>query len=65
MKTVEKKPPRAPRQPQPHAAPSAPDRHFDEDDPEAVRSGSQTAQDREHTIRGADNETGPMKEFPT
>lgn len=64
MKTPEKKQNR-PRQPQPHAAPPASDRHFDEGDPEAIRSGSQTAQDREHTIRGADNQTGPMKEFPT
>ena len=35
------------------------------DSAEEVRSGSQTAQDRDHTIRGGDNKTGPMKEFPT
>ena len=32
---------------------------------EIVRSGSQTAQDRDHTIRGGDDRTAPMKEFPT
>jgi len=37
--------------------------HFDE--AETIRSGSQTAQDRDHTIRGGDNRTAPMKEFPT
>lgn len=36
-----------------------------EDEAESVRSGSQTAQDRDHTIRGGDDHTGPMKEFPT
>jgi hypothetical protein len=35
------------------------------DEAEEVRSNSQTAQDREHTIRGGDNRTAPMKEFPT
>jgi len=35
------------------------------DEAENIRSGSQTAQDRDHTIRGGDNRTGPMKEFPT
>jgi hypothetical protein len=35
------------------------------DEAENIRSGSQTAQDRDHTIRGGDNHTGPMKEFPT
>ncbi len=35
------------------------------DEAESIRSGSQTAQDRDHTIRGGDNHTGPMKEFPT
>jgi hypothetical protein len=35
------------------------------DEAETIRSGSQTAQDRDHTIRGGDNRTGPMKEFPT
>jgi hypothetical protein len=35
------------------------------DEAENVRSGSQTAQDRDHTIRGGDNRTAPMKEFPT
>ena len=35
------------------------------DEAEHIRSGSQTAQDRDHTIRGGDNRTGPMKEFPT
>ena len=52
-----------PNRPQPH--PHDPDRHFEKDEPETVRSGSQTAQDRNHTIRGGDNQTGPMKEFPT
>ncbi len=36
-----------------------------EDEAESIRSGSQTAQDRDHTIRGGDDHTGPMKEFPT
>ena len=35
------------------------------DEAEHIRSGSRTAQDRDHTIRGGDNRTGPMKEFPT
>jgi len=35
------------------------------DDAEQVRSESQTAQDREHVIRGGDRNTTPMKEFPT
>ncbi len=35
------------------------------DEAENVRSGSQTAQDRDHTIRGGDDRTAPMKEFPT
>jgi hypothetical protein len=35
------------------------------DEAESIRSGSQTAQDRDHTIRGGDDRTGPMKEFPT
>jgi hypothetical protein len=35
------------------------------DEAESIRSGSQTAQDRDHTIRGGDNRTAPMKEFPT
>jgi len=35
------------------------------DEAESIRSGSQTAQDRDHTIRGGDSHTGPMKEFPT
>ncbi len=35
------------------------------DEAESIRSGSQTAQDRDHTIRGGDAHTGPMKEFPT
>ena len=35
------------------------------EDAEHIRSESQTAQDREHTIRGGDNRTAPMKEFPT
>jgi hypothetical protein len=35
------------------------------DEAESIRSGSQTAQDRDHTIRGGDDHTGPMKEFPT
>ncbi len=35
------------------------------DEAETIRSGSQTAQDRDHTIRGGDDRTGPMKEFPT
>ena len=52
---------------QPHQAPGVEGEQepttFDE--AESVRSGSQTAQDRDHTIRGGDNHTGPMKEFPT
>jgi hypothetical protein len=32
---------------------------------EEVRHGSQTAQDREHTIRRGDNVTSQTKEFPT
>lgn len=32
---------------------------------EEIREGLQTAQDREHTNRGGDDQTGPMKEFPT
>ncbi|HVZ72919.1 MAG TPA: hypothetical protein VHJ20_11135 [Polyangia bacterium] len=32
---------------------------------EEIRSGSRTAQDREHTTRGGDDQTAPMKEFPT
>jgi hypothetical protein len=64
MKKVEKKAPQAqPNHPQPHR--HDPDRHFEEDEPETVRSSSQTAQDRDHTIRGGDNQTGPTKEFPT
>ena len=39
--------------------------HHRADEAEEVRTGSQTAQDRDHTIRGGDNRTGPMKEFPT
>ena len=35
------------------------------DEAETIRSGSQTAQDRDHTIRGGDDRTAPMKEFPT
>jgi hypothetical protein len=35
------------------------------DEAETIRSNSQTAQDRDHTIRGGDNRTAPMKEFPT
>jgi len=67
MKNVENLDKKAPQthQPQPHAAPPASDKHFEEDEPETVRSGSQTAQDRDHSIRGGDNQTGPMKEFPT
>ena len=43
-----------------------PEHHHDPaDDAEQVRSDSQTAQDRDHTIRGGDDRTGPMKEFPT
>ena len=41
------------------------EQHHRADEAEEVRSGSQTAQDRDHTIRGGDNRTGPMKEFPT
>jgi hypothetical protein len=64
MKKIEKSAPRAqPNRPQPPR--HDPDRHFEEDEPETVRSSSQTAQDRDHTIRGGDNQTGPMKEFPT
>ena len=40
-------------------------RHDAIDEAEEVRSNSQTAQDRQHTIRGGDNRTAPMKEFPT
>jgi hypothetical protein len=32
---------------------------------EEIREGSQTAQDREHTNRGGDDQTAPMKEFPS
>jgi hypothetical protein len=64
MKNAEKKAPPT-TESHPHADPSSPDKHFDEDEPESVRSGSQTAQDRDHSIRGGDNQTGPMKEFPT
>lgn len=32
---------------------------------EEIHHGSQTAQDREHTIRGGDDLTAPAKEFPT
>ena len=39
--------------------------HTHVDDAEIVRQGSQTSQDRDHTIRGGDDRTGPMKEFPT
>ena len=39
--------------------------HDPADDAENVRSESQTAQDRDHTIRGGDDRTAPMKEFPT
>jgi len=35
------------------------------EDAEQVRSESQTAQDRDHTIRGGDNRTAITKEFPT
>ena len=41
------------------------ERPTDDDSPEEIREGSQTAQDREHTNRGGDDQTGPMKEFPT
>ena len=33
--------------------------------PEEIREGSQTAQDRQHTNRGGDEQTAPAKEFPT
>jgi len=39
--------------------------HTHVDDAEIVRQSSQTAQDRDHTIRGGDDRTAPMKEFPT
>jgi hypothetical protein len=52
------------RQPQPDEKQGDEIEH-DNEDAEHIRSGSQTAQDRDHTIRGGDNHTGPMKEFPT
>jgi hypothetical protein len=36
-----------------------------DESPEEIREGSQTAQDREHSNRGGDDQTAPMKEFPT
>lgn len=36
-----------------------------DESPEEIREGSQTAQDREHTNRGGDDQTAPMKEFPS
>jgi hypothetical protein len=39
--------------------------HVPEEDAEHVRSESQTAQDRDHVIRGGDRNTAPMKEFPS
>jgi hypothetical protein len=39
--------------------------HPPPEDAEQIRSESQTAQDREHTIRGGDNRTAITKEFPT
>jgi hypothetical protein len=36
-----------------------------DDTAEEIREGSQTAQDREHTNRGGDDQTAPAKEFPT
>ncbi len=39
--------------------------HDPADDAEQVRSVSQTAQDLSHTIRGGDDRTAPMKEFPS
>ena len=35
-----------------------------DESPEEVREGSQTAQDREHTNRGGDDQIAPTKEFP-
>jgi len=50
----------------PELEPEHPHKHHDAtDEAEEVRSNSQTAQDRQHTIRGGDNRTAPMKEFPT
>jgi len=54
-----------------HPAPEKEEPYYEEiehvpaDDAEQVRSESQTAQDREHVIRGGDRNTTPMKEFPT
>jgi hypothetical protein len=39
--------------------------HPPPEDAEQIRSASQTAQDRDHTIRGGDNRTAITKEFPT
>ena len=39
--------------------------HDPSDDAEQVRSDSQTQQDLSHTIRGGDDHTAPMKEFPS
>jgi len=50
-------------QPEPQIEEEQEPTHFDE--AETIRSGSQTAQDRDHTNRGGDNRTAPMKEFPT
>ena len=45
-----------------------PDEHIhprEEDEAEVVRSSSQTAQDRDHVIRGGDHSVTVTKEFPT
>jgi hypothetical protein len=52
---------RLPHPPSKQAEPST-DR---DESPEEIREGSQTAQDREHTNRGGDDQTAPMKEFPS
>ena len=39
--------------------------HSEENEAESVRSHSQTAQDRDHVIRGGDSRTALTKEFPT
>jgi hypothetical protein len=50
-----------------HSVQPRPEPEQEDDAPSAeeARHGSQTAQDREHTIRRGDNVTTQTKEFPT
>jgi hypothetical protein len=49
----------------PHPPSKQAEHPTDDESPEEIREGSQTAQDREHTNRGGDDQTAPMKEFPS